>query len=1353
MSFCPLPENHMPAEEDIFITIHIQGAILPADLLRRIVTGDTSLGGLSPQDYHLGEGERLNDAINRSWNRLSGLWSHFRAASQALPDNDLGTTLTRERWLLPLFQELGYGRLQTARAIEIRRKSFPISHSWGNIPVHLVGSRVDLDVKKAGVAGAARSSPHSLVQELLNTSEAHLWAFVSNGLILRILRDNASLVRQAYVEFDLAAMFDNQAYADFVLLWLICHQSRVESERPEECWLERWSKDAQLHGARALEKLREGVEKAISVLGSGFLKHPANQALKDRLRVAALSTQDYYREILRLVYRLLFLFVAEDRDLLLAPGASEESRSRYIKYYSTSRLRRLADHLRGTRHTDLYQVFRFVTTRLGSDTGCPELGLPALDGFLFSKEAIPDLESCELSNMDMLDAVRALAFLSNESGRRPVDYKNLRSEELGSVYEALLELHPRLNTDAGTFELTTAAGHERKATGSYYTPESLVLCLLDSALHPVLEEACRKPNPEEAILQLKVCDPACGSGHFPIAAAHRIAKRLASIRTGDEEPAPSAMQKALRDVISHCIYGVDQNPMAVELCKVALWMESLEPGKPLSFLDHHIQCGNSLLGTTPALLKNGIPDEAFTPIEGDDKELCKAYKKQNKEERKGIQSLPFEQPGPWMQLGNLATAMMTLDTIADDTVGGVRDKQQRYEEFVKSSDYLYGRLLADAWCAAFVWKKSQDPALPYPITEGIFRKIECNPHSTPAWMKAEIQRLTQGYKFFHWHLAFPDVFPVPAPNESPENEQTGWSGGFDVILGNPPWERVNLEAKQFFSSTRPDIAAANTAERRRLIDALRIEQPDLYRAFQEAQRETACEIAFIQKSGLYPHLNQARLNTYVLFTELALANCSKAGYCGIIVPSGVATDDVSRSLFSAMMESKRIVSLFDFENREGIFPTVHRSYKFCLLTLTGRAIEKPATFSFFLQSTREISDRSKIFSLTAYELKLLSPLTGLSPTFRSSRDKKLVTEIYDRFHPMCVNQNDGTEWVKSDFLIMFRSDDSSDLYRSEDSLGLDGRSPRMLPNVNMQGVDFIPVWESKFIHQFDHRFGTFWKVTNEDRKKGNSVEVPEEQKEEVWIAWPRYWVPSENVETIFSQRDYSRSWMLGYRDITNATNERTAIAACLPKGGAAQPLNLFLPETINHAHLWLAGMNTFAMDYIVRQRIGGVHLNITTCRQLPIIGPVLINREWQKLIGDCVLELVATTPAMESYARDSGWNGPPFRWSESRRFMIRCELDALYFHLYSIRRDDLGYIMDTFPIVRCKDEERFGEYRTKRVILEIYDAMTEAICTGQPYRTRLNPQPGPPIHDLPDWPVGEPQPENWPAHIHSPRRN
>src|SRR5216684_2698607 len=639
----------------IFATVRSEGAILPMDLLQSIAQGVPQMDVLTPQSYNLLKTEKLNEAINRSWNRLLSAWVAFKAAREKLPERDTGTTLTRERWLLLLFYELGYGRLLTTKPIEVNDRSYSISHGWQNTPIHLVSFKVDLDHYTRTAAGSFRSSPHSLVQELLNRSDAHLWGFVSNGLRLRILRDNVSLTRQAYVEFDLEAMMDGEVYADFVLLWLLCHESRVEAEKPEECWLEKWSRTAHEQGTRALEHLRNGVEKAITSLGVGFLAHPANTALREQLRSGELNTQDYYRQLLRLVYRLIVLFVAEDRDILFHPEASELARERYTRYYSTARLRRLAEQRVGTRHADLYVSLQLVMEKLGHDDGCLELGLPALNSFLFSQEAMAALLGCQIANHDLLDATRSLAFTLDRSTRRSIDYKNLGSEELGSVYESLLELHPVLSVDAATFELTTAGGHERKTTGSYYTPTSLITCLLDSALDPILDEAERQPDPETAILNLKICDPACGSGHFLVAAAHRVAKRLAAVRTGDEEPTHEALRTALRDVVGHCIYGVDINPMAVELCKVSLWMEAIEPGKPLSFLEQHIQCGNSLLGATPALLAKGIPDSAFEPIEGDDKKICSEYRKKNKYQREGNRSLfdPQGQQWPWDRLGDL----------------------------------------------------------------------------------------------------------------------------------------------------------------------------------------------------------------------------------------------------------------------------------------------------------------------------------------------------------------------------------------------------------------------------------------------------------------------------------------------------------------------------------------------------------------------------------------------------------------------------------------------------------------------------------------------------------------------------
>jgi len=529
--------------QSAFQTVKAEGALLPADLLKRVADGDKEIEGLSPESYHLDPADKINEATNRAWIACRDAWQRFQKQRAELPEADKGTTLTRERWLLVLFRELGYGRLQTAKAFEIEGKTYALSHGWGASPIHLISFRYDLDTTSHGVF---RTSPHSLVQELLNRSDDHLWAFVSNGLQLRILRDNVSFTRPAFVEFDLEAMLEGEVYSDFLLLWLLSHQSRVESEIPEQCWLEKWHQTAKKQGTRVLDRLRDGVERSIEAFGQGFLAHRGNGALRQKLADGKLTTQDYYQQLLRLVYRLIFLFVAEDRDLLLTPDADATTRKRFERNYSLTRIRRLAQRRRGTRHSDLWQGVKVVFKSLHKGETC--LGLPALGSMLFSDRTMPDLDECELANDRMLEAVRHLAFTVERNVLRQVDYKNLGSEELGSVYESLLELHPDVNADAATFELTSVAGSERKTTGSYYTPSSLINCLLDSALDPVVEEALKKPDREKAILDLKVCDPACGSGHFLIAAANRLSHHLATARTGDEEPSPASAM-ALRSLL------------------------------------------------------------------------------------------------------------------------------------------------------------------------------------------------------------------------------------------------------------------------------------------------------------------------------------------------------------------------------------------------------------------------------------------------------------------------------------------------------------------------------------------------------------------------------------------------------------------------------------------------------------------------------------------------------------------------------------------------------------------------------------------------------------------------------------
>lgn len=1346
-----------------FITVKTEGGILPADLLQRIADGEVD--GLNPTDYHLAVSERLNEAINRSWNRLLGVWQAFQHKMEQAAPSETGTTMTRD-WLLTLLQELGYGRLPYQGKLTISSSDgdtdYPISHLYDHTPIHLVSFQQKLDSPDR--SQAVKRSPHSLLQESLNRSDTYLWGFVSNGLRLRILRDNISLTRVAYVEFDLEAMFQGELYADFTLLWLLCHQSRVEvggaavKEReaedeaeplpavrpllPSDCWLERWSQQAAEQGTRALDALRDGVQEAIAALGRGFLAHPANHQLKGDLKNGTLTTQDYYRQLLRLVYRLLFLFVAEDRDLLLLPGTPPSVRQQYDAYYSVSRLRRLAETRRGGPHPDLHHTLARLSILLR--TGYEPLGLPGLGSFLFSGRATPDLDTAQIANQDLLTAVRALAFTVEGKVRRPVDYKNLGPEELGSVYESLLELHPKMHVPSASFNLDVAAGSERKTTGSYYTPASLIQNLLDSALEPVVADRLQQAERglrryshewlaacEKALLDIKVVDPAAGSGHFLIAAARRLARHLARVRTGDDEPGPDAVRHALRDVVGHCIHGVDINEMAVELCKVALWMETLDPGRPLSFLDRKIRPGNSLIGATPALLHGGIPDNAFNPITGDDKGYCSEWKKQNKAQQ-NQETLFTADLRPWQRLQQVATDMRQVDSLDDNTLTGVQQQEATYYELRLSPDYLDSKLWADAWCAAFVWIKAYD-TFEYPITEDVFRRIGSSPDSTPVWLKKEIDRLYQEYQFFHWHLEFPQVFQ-PKDDLGDPSDVTGWDGGFDVVMGNPPWERIKLQEKEWFASQDEAIATApNAAARRKLIATLPKTNPTLFAAFEADKRKAEGESHFTRNSTYYPLMGRGDINTYQLFAELGRHVVDSAGRVGIIVPSGVATDATTQYYFQDIMSTGALVSLYSFENEEMIFPSVHHSTKFCLLTLTGQ--EKPsgkADFVFFARQVDYLKDEFRHFSLTAEDIRLLNPNTRTCPIFRSKRDAELVKAIYRRI-PVLVEDGpqEKNPWA-THFSTMFHMSNDSSLFHTREQLENEGY--RLHGNCFKRESDvYLPLYEAKMLWQLDHRFGTYRGQTEAQANQGKLPELDKNQHNDpTFLAEPRYWVAQRDIPS-----DYREAGgIIGFRRITSAVVFRTFIAAILPFYAYGDSVFLLHSKFGCEAKLQLiANGSSFVFDYIVRQKMGGINMSFYIVKQFSVIPPRSYegSSPWSTIFGlsywitDRAFELTYVAYDLCPFAQDCGYLGPPFRWDEERRFLLRCELDAAYFHLYGIDRDDVDYIMDTFPIVRDRDQKAYGgDYRTKRVILEIYDEMAEAMQSDTPYQTRLDPPPAHP---------------------------
>ena len=1408
-----------------FQTIRSEGGLLPPDLLRRVVDPAGKVPGVEATAYGLPEGERFNEAITQSWTRLRRHWSEFRAVTKSLPEGDAATGLTNDKWSLPLLRELGFGFLTTTAGPVIDGKTYAISRFAGPTAIHLVGSGVSLDRRAAGVRGAAQSNPHGLVQEFLNRSTGHLWAIVANGLRFRILRDNQALSRQSYLEFDLEAMLDGEVYSDFVLLWLVAHATRFlprDDGRSESCWLEAWTKEAETQGTRALADLKGGVERALVIIGQGFVSHPKNGALRDALRTGQLSLSEFHRQLLRVVYRFIFLFVAEDRELdgvsLLHPRDSSPAgrlaRERFAAHYGTRRLRDLAQRIKGSRHGDLWRQLQLLVGALSGDerfaAARQSLALPALGSLLWSPAATAALNApgcgdtpaagTELANADFLEAVRNLAFTRQGKVLRPVDYKNLGSEELGGVYESFLALTPQISGDGARFTFAEFAGNERKTSGSYYTPDPLVQCLLDSALDPVVHERLADAErlaksewsavekeihtdpvkrgyvhshlaklaglatapatadelrrlwesrpaatrhwllAEHALLALKICDSAVGSGHFLVGAAHRLARHLARVRAladGESEPSPDRYQHALRDVIGRCLYGVDINPMAVELCKVTLWLEALEPGKPLSFLDHHIKVGNSLLGATPRVLDDGLPDEAFNPITGDEKAVCAEAKKRNKDERKQLALFHGTEIKPWQHLGNLPAAMMEVDRMIDDTGAALHRKEQRYAELVLSAGYLQSRFLADAWCAAFVWKKTRD--LPYPITNDVLRKIERNPHDCAPWMREEIERLRDRYQFFHWHLAFPEVFPVPGKGEHPANEHAGWNGGFDVMLGNPPWEKVKLQEKEWFAERRLDIAEApNAAARKQLIAALAQSDPALFAAFGEAARQADGESHVLRDSDLFPLCARGDVNLYAVFAESIRQHLSPVGRMGVVLPSGIATDDTTKLYFQAVTESRSLVSLYDFENK-GIFPGVHSSYKFCLFT-SGSGV-KPATdgaeFVFFAHGVEDIHDVERRFTLTPEDITLLNPNTRTCPIFRSRRDAELTKAIYRRV-PALWRENDSSNtanpWRLS-YLRMFDMANDSDLFRNQSQLEEAGFSQDG-NQFRQDGKVYLPLYEAKMADIYDHRAARVVISPTALIRQGQPEDLSiEEHIDPSCTPTPRVWVPDTAVQQRLHE-GWQHRFLLAWRRVSATTNERTVLPSVLPISAVGDSLFLMFPR-VSPASLLaclISNLSHFPLDYVARQKMGGVNISYFIFNQLPVLPPAayaepcawagqpaVAHRDW---LLPRVLELTYTAWDLEPFARDCGWFGPPFVWDEARRFQLRCELDASFFHLYGLNRDDTAYILDTFPIVRRKDEAAHGTYRTRDTILALYDQFAEASTSGKAFVSPLDPPPG-----------------------------
>ncbi|MBX5452524.1 MAG: N-6 DNA methylase [Acidobacteriia bacterium] len=1292
----------------MFPAIRIEGGLLGPDTLDQLLAGE--LEGQNPGDFGLAGRRTLTDEIAGVFADARAQWQVFQHRRERLPDADQATSVTRDAWMIPFLSFLDYKLFYNTRAYVVDGATFAISHRAGDAedapPVHIVGAQQELG--RLAPTGRPRLAPHSLVQEYLNRSE-QLWGIVTNGLTIRLLRNSTYIRRQAYVEFDLRQILEEQLFPDFSVLYRLLHRSRLPRTANDagDCLLERYHRHALEQGGRVREGLRDGVEKCLTQLAEGFLAHPKNQKLRAQVLPSGseperLPAEELYRQLLHLVYRFLFLLVSEDRGLV-SPDPL------YREHYGVARLRQLLDRRSAyTDYDDLWCSLQVLWKALSDEKLARCLGATPLNSELFAPIAF---DHCTIANRDLLEAFRHLTYYQESQSQPPrrVNYAALDVEELGSVYESLLDHHAQIEephepNNVPRFKL--ASGSERKSTGSYYTPPELVAELIRSALEPVLEERLKHAKSGEekaqAILSLRVLDPACGSGHFLLAAARRLGKELAKIRTGEAEPAPERVREAIREVVARCIYGVDKNPLAVELAKVALWIETVEPSKPLTFLNHHIQCGDSLVGVLdPKILAKPIPDEAYKPLTGDDKEICNALKKRNRDAEDRVRQGDLLDREAALRDRALA---VSLNDMPEESLADIAAKRERWQRLHQDPHYVREKYRADLFTAAFFAPKTRATAEKVPVTEDLLSLAE-EQTSRPGVI-AYAAELAAQHRFFHWHLAFPEIME---------------KGGFDVVLGNPPWERIKLQEQEFFASRSRDIArAANKAARDKLIKDLgrsdaRPDEKALLLAFEEAKRGAEAASQFIRTGGRYPLTGTGDVNTYAVFAETFLNLINPHGRAGFIVPTGIATDNSTKAFFEFVSTERRLASLFDFENRKPLFQAVDSRMKFCLLTL-GTDIPQ-ADFVFFATNVKQLADSRRRFMLSPEDILRINPNTRTAPVFRSQADAELTKKINARV-PVLVDESkgkDGNPWGIS-FMAMFHMSNDSGRFRSAAQLEATGARREGVNWVEPSGQIWVPLYEAKMIHQFDHRWATY----ETDGETSRDV-TEQEKKREDFEPNPRYWVPQREVEDRLRAKGWTRGWLMGWRDITNATNERTVIAAAVPRVGVNHKIPLFMTaHKPSLAAALPANFSALVLDYVARQKVGGTSLTYFYLKQFPVLPPSAYDQEDLDFIIPRVLELIYTSPAMKPFAKDLGYDGPPFAWDPDRRAWLRAELDAYYARLYGLTRDELRYILDpsdvkgsdypseTFRVLKDNEIRRYGEYRTARLTLACYDAMQQA---------------------------------------------
>jgi hypothetical protein len=1183
------------------------------------------------------------------------------------------------------------------------------------------------------------------------------WGILTNGRQWRLYYQGARSRAEDFLEFDLPVLLEISG----VQPDLFSPASAVEREHRLKAFYLLFRRAAFLPSigdARTFHRIALGRAREFEAKISGDLSETVFarvypellQAIVDSDPRAPRTLNDGYLGEVRhaaliLLYRLLFVLYAEDRNLLPAHDKGYDD-------YSLAQIRReLRDRFdradafstkADTIYGRLKTIFRLI------DQGDSAIGLPPYNGGLFDHGNAPMLDRLRISDDRVARILENLSRRDEGGGRKWINYRDLSVQHLGSIYERLLEFGVAAQARRVS---TTLHPYARKGSGSYYTHEDLVRLILERAIRPLIDERreaftalaaklkgeksrigdrierLRAADPAAAILELRICDPAMGSGHFLVSLVDYLADAVLEALdaaaedarwTGGKYTSPVADRlQAIRErilaaatkekwivpaerlddrhlvrrmILKRTIYGVDKNPMAVELAKLSLWLHTFTVGAPLSFLDHHLRCGDSLFGERVG----------HATITARGTLLINSSIQQAKNAAKGMASVELAPDA------DLAEVKASSQAFAD--IDGATRQLAAYLDFIHALRWL-SPLPADEQKAADELLDGQHGDVVRVVSGA------AKPKSAQASeLLARAADLSHRERFLHWEAAFPGVWDN-WQSQSP-------TGGFDAVIGNPPWDRIKLQEVEWFATRRPVIAKAQrAADRKKMVADLKKNKDPLWQEY-EAARERAERMAAVARSGgYYPLLSGGDVNIYSLFVERARSLIRPEGIVGLLVPSGMITDLSASKFFRSLANAGGVHTILDFENRgQNYFPDVHPQFRFCVFVFGGTDRKAATTnCAFLLQNVDSID--SKLFYLTREDFARVNPNTGTAPMFRNRRDADIVLGIYSRLPPLVRHVPAGREAVwPVDYFTMYHMTNDSALFRTEAELQKDGFYPVAGMRMRRGAETFVPLMVGKTIHQFDHRSASADVNPAALHVAASSdYTTPAQHADPNFAPKPQFWVSEAEVRKLWPQ---GIEWAIGFRDITNATNARTVIATVVPFAACGNTLPILLPVQGSKnaadaaayrkfAPLLLANLNSLALDYIARQKVQGTHLNWYIAEQLPVVPDKSYGRNFgampaRDLVRREVLRLVYTSHDLAPFARDQGYDGAPFAWDEEDRRHRRARLDALFFHLYGLDANDADYVLDTFPIVKEQDEKNFGgRYRTKELVLAYMKAL------------------------------------------------